>query len=76
MAPGAAMAQYAAGGGIDFGLSSIAIGDNTGAPPGAFGIGHTSASGDLRYNIAASFVSPSDHADVGVVAGVSYTFGH
>jgi autotransporter adhesin len=42
----------------------------------AFGVGHTSSDGNLRYNIAASFVSPSDHADVGVVAGVSYTFGH
>ena len=42
----------------------------------AFGLGHTSDNGNLRYNIAASFASPSDHADVGVVAGVSYTFGH
>ena len=42
----------------------------------AFGLGHTSDNGNLRYNIAATFASPSDHADVGVVAGVSYTFGH
>jgi autotransporter adhesin len=42
----------------------------------AFGINHTSDGGNWRYNISASFVTPQDHADVGVVAGVSYTFGH
>jgi len=42
----------------------------------AFGLGHTSDNGNLRYNIAASFASPTDHANVGVVAGISYTFGH
>ena len=29
-----------------------------------------------RYHVATTFVTPQDHADVGVVAGFSYTFGH
>ncbi len=42
----------------------------------AFGLAHTSGGGNWRYNIAASFVTPEDRADVGVIAGVSYTFAH
>jgi len=42
----------------------------------AFGLGHTSDDGNWRYHIATTFVTPQDHADVGVVAGFSYTFGH
>ena len=42
----------------------------------AFGLSHTSENGYWRYHIATTFVTPEDHAEVGVVAGVSYTFGH
>jgi autotransporter adhesin len=42
----------------------------------AFGIGHTSDDGNWRYHVATTFVTPQDHAEVGVVAGFSYTFGH
>jgi autotransporter adhesin len=42
----------------------------------AFGLGHTSDDGNWRYNVAASFVTPRDHADVGVSAGFTYTFAH
>jgi autotransporter adhesin len=42
----------------------------------AFGLNHTSADGRWRYNIATTFVSPQNGANVGVVAGFSYTFGH
>jgi autotransporter adhesin len=60
------------------GTSSIAGGASyyAGHEGVAFGLGHTSQDGNWRYNIAASFVTPEDHADVGVIAGVSYTFGH
>jgi autotransporter adhesin len=42
----------------------------------SLGINHTSADGRWRYNIATTFVAPNNGADVGVVAGFSYTFGH
>ena len=42
----------------------------------AFGLGHTSDDGNWRYHVGVSFVSPEDHADVGVVAGFTYTFSH
>ncbi len=60
------------------GTSSIAGGASyyAGHEGIAFGLGHTSNDGNWRYNIAASFVTPEDRADVGVIAGVSYTFGH
>ncbi len=60
------------------GTSSVAGGASyySGHEGVAFGIGHTSDDGNWRYNIAASFVTPEDHAQVGVIAGVSYTFGH
>ena len=60
------------------GTSSIAGGASyyAGHEGIAFGLGHTSSDGNWRYNIAASFVTPEDRADVGVVAGVSYTFAH
>ena len=60
------------------GTSSVAGGASyySGHEGVAFGVGHTSNDGNWRYNIAASFVTPEDHAQVGVIAGVSYTFGH
>ena len=60
------------------GTSSIAGGASyySGHEGIAFGLGHTSGDGNWRYNIAASFVTPEDRADVGVIAGVSYTFAH
>ncbi len=60
------------------GTSSIAGGASyyAGHEGISLGIGHTSDDGNWRYNIAASFVTPEDHAQVGVIAGVSYTFGH
>ena len=42
----------------------------------AAGLGYTSGGGRLRYNLSATFAAPSDHADVGVVGGISYTFNH
>jgi autotransporter adhesin len=42
----------------------------------SFGLNHTSADGRWRYNVSTTFVSPNSGADVGVVAGFSYTFGH
>jgi len=42
----------------------------------SFGLGHTSDDGNWRYHVGVSFVSPEDHADVGVVAGFTYTFAH
>ena len=49
------------------GTSSIAGGASyyAGHEGIAFGIGHTSDDGNLRYNIAASFVTPQDHAPGG-----------
>ena len=42
----------------------------------AAGLGYTSPGGRFRYNLSATFAEPTDHADVGVVGGISYTFNH
>ena len=42
----------------------------------SFGLNHTSADGRWRYNIATTLASPNDGANVGVVAGFTFTFGH